>query len=339
MMVIEIPNVTIDWMRGRPQTDSSKIEMQNEIQKYAQFLTAERGASPATVRSYASVLKRLDAWATSRKIECGHLPDIPIGLLNVNDLTAFLAHEGTRPLRDQSEKRMGENGMCVTAAALRAFFAHAQCEGWIAGNPAETLSSPKKWKRIPKTLSKGEIDALLKQTDQAGPGDIRDQALLEVAYASGLRLAELTHLRLEWLHLNDGFLTVVGKGNKERLVPIGKTAIESVRNYLTNGRRYYSTNKSPSLLFLTNRGRGMSETTAWRRVKARAKACGIARNVTPHMLRHSFATHLLEGGVDLRVIQELLGHASIGTTQVYVEVNHKRLREVFLEHHPRAHLS
>jgi len=158
---------------------------------------------------------------------------------------------------------------------------------------------------------------------------------MELAYASGLRLAELRNIRLEQLHLEDGFVIVIGKGNKERVVPVGKKAIAALEHYLHVGRAKLVTPRSPANVFLTQRGTAFAQSTIWGRIKARVARAGIERNVTPHMLRHSFATHLMENGADLRVIQELLGHASISTTEVYTHVAGRRLREVHDRFHPR----
>jgi integrase/recombinase XerD len=159
---------------------------------------------------------------------------------------------------------------------------------------------------------------------------------LELAYASGLRLSELRTLRLEQLHLLEGFVTVIGKGDKERVVPVGKAATEAIETYLENGRPALVSRKSPANVFLNLRGTDFASVTLWLRIKQKAKRSGIERNVTPHMLRHSFATHLLENGADLRVIQEMLGHASIATTEVYTHVESERLREVHRQFHPRS---
>ena len=185
-------------------------------------------------------------------------------------------------------------------------------------------------------MSNAEIDQLLRPPALETPSDLCDQAALELAYASGLRLAELCRARLEQLHLEAGFVNVIGKGNKERVVPVGKTAVAALQRFLEAGRPKLVTAKSPGNVFLTRRGTPFATVTMWLRIKKRAKLAGIERNITPHMLRHSFATHLLEHGADLRVIQELLGHANISTTEVYTHVAGKRLREVHRKFHPRA---
>jgi integrase/recombinase XerD len=202
-------------------------------------------------------------------------------------------------------------------------------------NLAENLSLPRRWKRLPKALTNADIDRLLQPETPETPSALCDQAALELAYASGLRLAELRGLRLEQLHLEAGFINVVGKGNKERVVPVGRKATAAIERFLAEGRPKLVTAKSPANVFLTRRGTPFAPVTLWLRVKRRSRRAGIARNITPHMLRHSFATHLLENGADLRVIQELLGHAMISTTEVYTHVAGSRLREVHRKFHPR----
>jgi integrase/recombinase XerD len=179
-----------------------------------------------------------------------------------------------------------------------------------------------------------EVDRLLQPPPQWTPASACTHAILETAYACGLRLAELRSLRIEHVHLDAGFLTVVGKGDKERVVPVGRRALESLRRYLSL-RPQLVRPRSPSVLFLTSRGMPFAHVTLWKRIKDAVRLAGIERPVTPHMLRHSFATHLLANGADLRVIQELLGHASVSTTEIYTHVASERLREVHEAHHPR----
>jgi integrase/recombinase XerD len=220
-------------------------------------------------------------------------------------------------------------------AALRAFYRFCESERLLPANLAEHLSLPRRWKRLPKALSYEEVERLLAPLQPETPASLCDQALLELAYASGLRLAELCGLRLEQLHLDAGFVNVIGKGNKERVVPVGRRAVASLERYLEAGRPGLVKPRSPASVFLTRRGTPFAPVTLWLHLKRRARLAGIARNVTPHMLRHSFATHLLEHGADLRVIQELLGHASIATTEVYTHLSGQRLRDVHRKFHPR----
>jgi integrase/recombinase XerD len=189
---------------------------------------------------------------------------------------------------------------------------------------------------MPKALSNDEIKKLLAPENPETPEGLCDQAILELAYASGLRLSELKNLRLEQLHLDAGFINVIGKGNKERVVPVGRTAVAALNCYIEIGRPKLVTTKSPANVFLTKRGTPFAAVTLWLHIKNRVRRAGVERNMTPHMLRHSFATHLLEHGADLRVIQELLGHANISTTEIYTHVTGNRLREIHRKFHPRA---
>jgi integrase/recombinase XerD len=251
---------------------------------------------------------------------------------------SFLQHERERNLANEpkeSPRRLSSESVYLEIAALRAFYRFAENEKLLPANVAENLSLPRRWKRLPKALTSQEIEKLLAPETPATPSSLCDQAVLELAYASGLRLAELRNLRLEQLHLDAGFVNVVGKGNKERVVPAGRKAVAALNRYLEVGRPKLVTSRSPANVFLTKKGSPFAHTTLWLRIKRRVRRAGLARNVTPHMLRHSFATHLLEHGADLRVIQELLGHASISTTEVYTHVTGHRLREVHRKFHPR----
>jgi integrase/recombinase XerD len=215
-------------------------------------------------------------------------------------------------------------------------YKYAENEKLLPLNVAENLSLPRRWKRLPKALTDEEIQKLLAPESPETPEILRDRAILELAYASGLRLSELKNLRLEQLHLEAGFINVIGKGNKERVVPVGRQAVEALNRYIETARPKFVTPKSPANVFLTQRGTPFASVTLWLRIKNRVRRTGIERNITPHMLRHSFATHLLEHGADLRVIQELLGHANISTTEVYTHVAGSRLREIHKKFHPRA---
>jgi integrase/recombinase XerD len=251
---------------------------------------------------------------------------------------SFLEQERERAPADApkgSPRRLSSESVYLEIAALRALYRFAENEKVLPINMAENLSFPRRWQRLPKALSSQEIDKLLTPEQPETPQRLCDLAILESAYASGLRLAELRNLRLEQLHLESGFINVIGKGNKERVVPLGRKAILALQRYLETGRPKLVTARSPANLFLTKRGTPFAAVTMWLRIKQRVRRAEIERNITPHMLRHSFATHLLENGADLRVIQELLGHASISTTEVYTHVAGNRLREVHRKFHPR----
>ena len=291
------------------------------VEDFLQHLRNERGQAEHTQRTYAALLKKFVQWADDRKL--ASWPDVQI-----SDLIAFLQHE--------RERSLGAESIYLQIAALRAFYKYAEAEKFVPVNVAENLSLPRRWQRVPKALSNEEIDKLLTPPAKAAPGDLCDHAVLELAYASGLRLSELRNVRLEQLQLEAGFINVIGKGNKERIVPLGGKAVAALRHYLASGRPALVHRKSPANVFLTRRGTPFAPVTLWLRIKKRVKYAGIERNVTPHMLRHSFATHLLEHGADLRVIQELLGHANISTTEIYTHVARTRLQEVHRRFHPRA---
>jgi len=302
------------------------------IEDFLVHLRHERGQAANTVATYAGLLTRFVTWAGAhgvsdwRKVQLKHLMD-------------FLQHERDRALANAPEgspRRLSGASVYLQIAALRALYRFAEREKFVPANVAEKLSLPRRWKRLPKSLTDAEIQQLLAPPAEGTPDALCDHAALELAYASGLRLSELRGLRLEQLHLEAGFITVVGKGNKERVVPVGSKAVAALHRYLDTARPRLVTPRTPANVFLTRRGTPFARTTLWLRIKRRARLAGIARNVTPHMLRHSFATHLLDHGADLRVIQELLGHASISTTEVYTHVAGSRLREVHDKFHPRS---
>lgn len=316
--------------------------MTNLVEEFLVHVRHERGQAAHTQRTYSAMLGRFTGWAEEQGI--GSARDVTF-----QHLMGFLEAERNRPVtgrgRPKSKpdavpraatKKLSSSSLHLQVAALRAFFRFCAEEGFVKVDPTENLSLPRRWKQLPKALSREEVERLLLPPVEATPAALCDHAVLEVAYASGLRLAELRGLRLEQLHLESGFITVIGKGDKERVVPVGKLAQAAIRRYLDSGRPALVTAKSPSAVFLTQRGTAFAHVTLWLRIKRCVERAGIQRNVTPHMLRHSFATHLMENGADLRVIQELLGHSSISTTEVYTHVAGARLRDVHDKHHPRA---
>ena len=314
--------------------------MQTLVEDFLQYLRHERGQSDNTAKTYAALLGKFMAWAENEKL-------LDWKQVELKHLMAFLQAErirntfiGRPPSKDSARKnpsrRLSGESVYLEIAALRAFYKFAENEKILPANVAENLSLPRRWKRLPKALSNDEIEKLLKPEEPASPENLCDQAILELAYASGLRLSELKNLRLEQLHLEAGFINVIGKGNKERVVPVGKTAVAALNRFIEVGRPKLVTPKSPANVFLTKRGTPFASATLWLHIKVRVRRAGVERNMTPHMLRHSFATHLLEHGADLRVIQELLGHANISTTEVYTHVTGNRLREIHRKFHPRA---
>ena len=306
--------------------------MQNLVEDFLQYLRHERGQADNTAKTYAGLLRKFTDWAARQQLTDWKQ-------VEPRHLMAFLQFERERQLEnapENSRRRLSSESLYLEIAALRAFYKYAENEKLLPRNAAENLSLPRRWKRLPKSLTNPEIEKLLAPESPESKETLRDQAILELAYASGLRLSELKNLRLEQLHLDAGFMTVIGKGNKERVVPVGRKAVAALHRYIENARPNFVTAKSPANVFLTKRGTAFAAVTLWLRIKNRVRRTGIARNITPHMLRHSFATHLLEHGADLRVIQELLGHANISTTEIYTHVAGNRLREIHRKFHPRA---
>ncbi len=308
--------------------------MQTLVEDFLQHIRHERGQAEHTQRTYAAQLGRFTAWAEKQGLRSW--PEVQL-----QHLIAFLEEErkraaGTgRRVDPSSTKRLSSESLYLSIAALRAFYRFAETEKLVPVNIAQHLTLPRRWVRVPKALTDREIAQLLTAEEPETPSALCIHAVLELAYASGLRLAELRGLRLEQLHLDAGFIQVIGKGNKERVVPVGRKAIAALERYLEIGRLKLVKPISPATVFLTQRGTPFAHVTLWLRIKQRVARAGIKRNVTPHMLRHSFATHLLEHGADLRVIQELLGHSSISTTEVYTHVTANRLRETHRRFHPR----
>lgn len=306
--------------------------MEAMVEDFIAFLRLERGHSEKTQRTYAALLGKFVRWAKRQGIDRWES-------VALEHLLGFLQWERRRPLANapkDSSRRLCPESLYLEIAALKSFYKFCESENYLPQNTAEILSLPRRWQRLPKCLNADEIGRLLSPESPETPKSRCDQAVLELAYASGLRLAELQNLRLEQLHLEAGFITVIGKGNKERAVPAGKTACKALKRYLETGRPSLITPKSPANVFLNQRGRAFAPVTLWLRIKKRAKQAGIKQNVTPHMLRHSFATHLLENGADLRAIQEMLGHASIATTEIYTHVESSRLQNIHRQFHPRS---
>jgi integrase/recombinase XerD len=331
-------------------------DVQTLVEDFLQYLRHERGQADNTARTYAASLGRFITWATQeqltdwRQVELKHLMAflqierernlMPVGRASSRaGLGAPRQRNGGSSAaspHQNSPRRLSSESIYLEIAALRALYRFAEAEGHLPVNVAENLSLPRRWKRLPKALTNDEITKLLLSESPETPESLRDQAILELAYASGLRLAELKAIRLEQLHLDAGFINIIGKGNKERVVPVGRKAVEAMNRYLAAGRSKLVTPKSPANVFLTKRGTPFASVTLWLRIKRRVRRAGVERNITPHMLRHSFATHLLEHGADLRVIQELLGHVNISTTEIYTHVTGNRLRDIHRKFHPRA---
>ncbi|MDR2372053.1 MAG: site-specific tyrosine recombinase XerD [Puniceicoccales bacterium] len=236
------------------------------------------------------------------------------------------------------DKNYERSSMARKLVALNAFFSFLVREKIVSENIMDDVSSPKPQRKIPDTLSLREIEKILSIPNQNRPDGLRDYAMLELMYGSGLRISELCTLELQALDFKNGFLRIMGKGSKERSVPMGSCAEEALRCYLSSARPHLVKKWTGNALFLSNRGRAISRKTFWQRLKNYSKRAEITKNAKPHMLRHSFATHLLENGTDLRFIQEMLGHENVSTTEIYTHVDQRRIREQYERFHPRPHL-
>ena len=313
-------------MVSETDTDAdSKISSgwERSLGLYARQLDA-RGASANTKRAYRADLRQLALWASQRDLE----PE-SVDYSQLRRYAAAISSTGA------AKSTIGRK-----LAAVRSFFDHLVAVEEVPQNPAELLPSPKRESRLPRTLSRAEVDALLERIPATDPLDARDRAMFELAYSCGLRCEEIVALDLDATDFDAEVLRVTGKGNKTRIVPIGEPAQRWLERYLAKARPALEAagraDAAPAALFLSRRGRRLSASDVRRRLARRVEDAAIAGGVSPHSLRHSFATHLLEGGADLRSIQELLGHASVSTTQIYTRVDPSRLRSQYRSSHPRA---
>jgi integrase/recombinase XerD len=291
------------------------------LESFRDFLALESGHSAHTVESYLRDLRRLGEFATSR------------GVRDPGRLTRGLLREFVYLLKDIG---LSPASIRRGVSAIRTYFGFLIGEGRVANDPSDRLESPRRGRVLPETLSVKEVEALLGSPGVEEPLAWRDRALLELGYGAGLRVSELCSLSLTDLLLSENLVRVYGKGGKERLVPIGRSVIGAVSVYLHTKRPELDKGKSRSRVLLNVRGQPLSRVGAWGVVKRATERAGIKKRVTPHTLRHSFATHLLEGGADLRAVQEMLGHADLSTTQIYTHVDREHLRSVHKQFHPRG---
>ncbi len=290
--------------------------MNRILEDFRNYLRIERGMSPNTVSAYCrDVNGLLEAFEGSLPADIG-----------VPELESYLSGRIEKGLSKRSQARL--------LSALRSFFNWCIDEGDLKENPCDRIDAPKLGKYLPAVLSVDEVDAILSSVDTRSARGLRDRAILEVLYGCGLRVSECTGLLISHVHLDEGFVDVVGKGNKQRIVPIGEMAAEAVRNYLP-ARPEPAARAFEDILFLNGRGRPLSRVSVFNLVKDRAMAAGIHKEISPHTFRHSFATHLIEGGADLRIVQEMLGHESILTTEIYTHIDSSTWQAAILEHHPR----
>jgi len=297
--------------------------MQKIFDRYIQYLEAERNASPYTVRNYKDDL--LDFLYFLKKKKIDPLDETKVDRHVLRDYLSHLVERG-----------IAKNSIARKLSAIRSFFRYLVREEIIPKNPIEQVSSPKLDRRLPSFLTREEMEKLLNAPDLATPLGQRDRAILELLYASGLRVSELVSLTPEQVDLNSNEIRVWGKGSKERMVLMGQPAAEALKNYIGEGRLKLMGKKKSSALFLDRYGQRLTERSVQRLLEQYAKKAGIGKRVHPHMLRHTFATHMLDGGADLRVVQELLGHARLTSTQIYTHVTKGQARKVYLSAHPLA---
>jgi integrase/recombinase XerD len=295
--------------------------MDEFLDRYLSHLAVERGLSGNSLDSYARDLRRYLDYLRQQGLDSPEL----ITRKQISEFLGLLSGYGLSPA-----------SLSRNISALRGFHRFLISENICKSDPTENIETPKLGRRLPEVLDLPEVEALLAQPDPASPLGLRDKAMLELLYACGLRVSELLALKQSDLFFDHGFVRCFGKGSKERVIPVGQTARKWVGGYLSQARPGLRQKRASDTLFLNNRGSGLSRMGFWKILRHYAQMAGIKKNVHPHILRHSFATHLLEGGADLRSVQEMLGHADISTTQIYTHVDREYLKEVHRQFHPRG---
>ena len=295
--------------------------MEQLVDAFLDHLAIERGLAENTRLAYHTDLTQFTEFLRRRGIQ---------------QLNAAQRQHITEYLLWRRKSGLSARSLSRHLAAIRMFCRFLFREKLLATDITQTIDSPKLWRTLPHTLDYEEVDRLLAAPNTRTKLGLRDQAMLEFMYATGLRVSEVAHIKLSDINFEAGFVRSIGKGNKERIVPVGKQAVESVQRYIREARALFAKADGIAEIFVSTRGTRLSRKTIWRLIKKYARTAGISKNITPHALRHSFATHLLDNGGDLRVIQEMLGHADISTTQVYTHVDQRRLKETHYRYHPRS---
>ncbi len=288
------------------------------LKRFLNYLVVEKGLSRNTIVSYKRDLERY----------IGQMKGKDPDHIGQSDVVSFMTYLSSRGIAPASVAR--------NLAAVRGFHKYLMIDGLAKTDPTGNLETPRGWKRLPKSLSSAAVDALLNQPDLSTPIGLRDKAMLELMYATGLRVSELVGLRIADVNAERGFLVVMGKGSKERAVPTGEAAIGAVAEYVARARPVLLGNKASDVLFISSHRRGITRQMFWQRIKHYALTAGVGTGISPHTLRHSFATHLLDNGADLRSVQAMLGHSDISTTQIYTHVSRERLRKIHEKYHPRG---
>ncbi len=298
------------------------MRIEEAIEGYASFLRLEKGLSENSIVAYTSDMDKLWQFANQE------LNKQTVETLSQQDLEAFIVSLESNGLNKRSQAR--------TLSGVKGFFRYLMLEDVLVNDPTELLLAPKVGRKLPIVLSTEEIDAIISAIDLSKPEGQRNKAILETLYSCGLRVSELVGLSLSNLHFSEGFIKVVGKGNKERLVPISPRAVKEIEYYYIDRNKLTPDSASKDIVFLNRRGKKLSRVMIFTITKLLAKQAGIKKTISPHTFRHSFATHLVEGGADLRAVQEMLGHESILTTEIYTHLDTTFLRETIMQFHPRA---
>ncbi|PKD45200.1 site-specific tyrosine recombinase XerD [Rhodohalobacter barkolensis] len=299
---------------------------ESELKHYLQFIKLEKGLTDNSAASYENDLRRYLTFVSHT--------------LKINGLDGITLQHIEQYLEELTDLELAVSTIARNISSIRSFHEFVVVEKLAEANPAELIELPKKAKKLPEVLNPQEVEAIIDQADRTTMAGIRDAAIMETLYASGMRVSELTDLEMDRLFFEIGFIRVVGKGNKERLVPVGEIAQLAIEHYIETARKEFLNPKKPTKsenkIFLNQRGGPLTRMSIWNIVNKYAQKAGIEKNVYPHIFRHSFATHLLEGGADLRAVQEMLGHTSIITTEIYTHVDRSLLHQVHKEFHPRA---
>lgn len=299
------------------------VNWETLIRQFATYLRLERSLAPNTLAAYVRDVEKLQQFMAS------HAPGTSPPRVTRHHLQAFLACIGSMGLSAYSQARI--------LSGVKAFFHYLLFDELIDTNPTDLLEAPKIARKLPDTLDYEEIEKLLAAIDLSRPEGTRNRAMLEVLYSSGLRVSELVNLKLDQIYADAGFLRVIGKGNKERLVPIGREALKYLQLYVREVRVHLPVRaEAQAMVFLNRRGGPLSRVMVFNIIKSLAAAIGLHKQVSPHTFRHSFATHMVEGGADLRAVQEMLGHESITTTEIYTHLDREYLKEVVRQYHPRS---
>ena len=291
-----------------------------EIERFTDALWMEHGLSKNTLAAYRNDLAGLAVWLAARGRE--------LRSARRQDLLGYLSERVTDGARPRTTARL--------VSSMRRYYRFLIREGSLQEDPSVRIETPRIGRPLPDTLSESEVEALLDAPETADPLGLRDRAMLELLYACGLRVSELVGLTSDQVNLTQGVVRLMGKGNKERLVPLGEEAVDWLQRYIDEGRFELAADSSARQLFITRRGTGMTRQAFWYRIRHYAVISGINKHLSPHTLRHAFATHLLNHGADLRVVQMLLGHSDLSTTQIYTHVARERLKELHAQHHPRG---